>query len=734
MNIKKFNHLLAKSINNGGLSLIDHLLQVKAAAVTIANYLEMDITIAVLGAILHDIGKASTVFQERLKPGFDWTIARPFRHELASLLFISLVDEAIKPQIIEMIVAHHKSIKKDYKGLGILDLQKDYINRDEAFLLHSKDWEIWSKDALGILGCLGFTVREISLQEAKENYYYAVAYCQKLYSNHYGWSPWKGLLMAADIFASSFTKKTEKACSKLFQHPDLTYYNRKGEFHPLSNISSVSEKRHTLVIAPTGSGKTDFLIRRCKGRFFYVLPFQASINAMFLRIKDDLRFHNPDLNIGLLHASSRIQPGITIDEKMLQNKVGATVKVLTPHQIAGIVFGIRGYEAMILDLKGCDVIIDEIHSYNNETKVIVLKIIEMLAHLGCRVHIGSATIPRKLQDNMLEILGRANVYQPKLFNVVLDTFDRHIVHKIPNWIAAQPIIKKAIEEKQKILVICNQVGNAQKVYDELVDTYASIKQLLIHARFARSDRAVKESKLTKNYNNSKKTCIVVSTQVVEVSLDINFDILITESAPLDSLIQRFGRINRERNETTIGKYKPVYVIQPPNNKAAAQPYELDILKRSFAALPDNKLLKERHIQNKIDTVFTNFNISSIDGHSIFSKGEFNIRKLTHAPKSYFLDILNIDTATCIRESQVEKYLALDLSEDEKMNMEIPVHYGTIAGKGLLKIRNIGTAPFIIPDIAYTSEKGIMMNLVTPKNYKPTYYDCFKNRKNIFNRL
>lgn len=735
MKANKYKHILAKSIKNGGVPLHDHLAQVKTAALVIADYLGMDKTIAVLGAILHDIGKASHIFQERLKPDFDWTTARPFRHELASLFFISLVEESIRPQIIEMIVAHHKSIRYDYNGFGILDLNYDCANPEDPFEWHIKGWEIWSKDALGILENLGFKIREIGLQEAKENYYHALTYCQNVYNNNFGWNPWKGLLIAVDVFASSFAEKTEKACTKLFQHPDLKYYNRKSLFHPLSLISTISEKLHTLVIAPTGAGKTDFLIRRCKGRFFYMLPFQASINAMFERIKNDLEDHNPGLNIGLLHGSSRIQTGMAdTEEKMFQDKVGATIKVLTPHQIAGIVFGIRGYEAVILDLKGCDVILDEIHTYNNITKAIVLKIVEVLAYFGCRIHIGTATMPRKLHDKILDILGKDNVQEVKLSNKILDTFDRHIVHKIQNWNAAKPIIEKAINEKQKILIVCNQVKNAQAIYDELIVPHPGVEKMLIHSRFERKDRAIKETDLIKKFNKSNKACIVISTQVVEVSLDINFDVLVTECAPLDSLIQRFGRINRKREKKTIGKYKPVYVIQHSDNASAAKPYELEILKRSFDALPDNKLLKERDLQKKIDSVFEDYEHTDIENHFIFSNGEFNIRELTHVPKSVFLEILEIDSGTCIRESQVEKYLNRQISDEERMNLEIPVQYISIASKGLNKIRNIGTAPFIIPDIAYTREKGLMLNLADPKKYKQTYYDCLQNRQNIFDRL
>jgi len=86
--------------------------------------------------------------------------------------------------------------------------------------------------------------------------------------------------------------------------------------------------------------------------------------------------------------------------------------------------------------------------------------------------------------------------------------------------------------------------------------------MLIHSRFKRGKRSQLESDLKNVYNESPEACLVVSTQVVEVSLDISFDMMITECAPIDALIQRFGRINRKRTQDTIGKFKPIYVITP----------------------------------------------------------------------------------------------------------------------------------------------------------------------------
>lgn len=61
---------------------------------------------------------------------------------------------------------------------------------------------------------------------------------------------------------------------------------------------------------------------------------------------------------------------------------------MTPHRSLSVVFGGKGYEAMVIDLKGCDVILDEIHTYSDVRQAIVLKLVEVLVHLGCRVHIG----------------------------------------------------------------------------------------------------------------------------------------------------------------------------------------------------------------------------------------------------------------------------------------------------------------------------------------------------------
>jgi len=255
-------------------TLHEHLLSVSNVAEKIAIYSNMSPQIARLGAILHDIGKTSTVFQQRLtakkKPD------TPFRHEIASCFFLSLFEREWHPALIEMVIAHHKSVSYDARKKGVLDLEE---NRDDSFGLHSKDWELWKSDALKLLSAFGIAVRNISLEDAQASYDEVVAYCEDAIHER-GYSEWRGLLMAADHFASALSGKTDDYLERIFKQPTLDFYDRQHELYPLSLKNASSGKKHTMVVASTGAGKTDFLFRRCKGRVFYTLPFQASINAM----------------------------------------------------------------------------------------------------------------------------------------------------------------------------------------------------------------------------------------------------------------------------------------------------------------------------------------------------------------------------------------------------------------------------------------------------------------------
>lgn len=707
----EYDHILAKGAQNGNTTLVQHLIDVAQLAEVIAANFGLDVNIARKGAILHDIGKASFLFQQTLKEGYRRTPGFVFRHEIASLFFISLLSEDEKYPIIEMIVAHHKSIYQDVEGKGILDMVE---NDPECVNIHLTEFEYWSKDALAILNKLGFQVKSISRQQAEDSFFEVVDYCE---SKRYGYSQWKGLLIAADHLASALEGKSDSISDRLFIQPDLTYYHlRKNGLYPLSLISSSDKRLHTIVTAPTGAGKTDFLIRRCKGRIFYTLPFQASINAMYERIKCDLKDTNADVR--LLHASSsiKIENGL-IEEKILQRHIGSSVKVLTPHQMASLVFGTKGYEAMILDLKGCDIILDEIHTYSGTIQAIVLKIVEILCNIGCRIHIGTATMPTALYNRLIYILGgKDNVYEVSLPNETLETFNRHLIYKSDSFEALEEVINDAIQEKQKVLIVCNQVKRAQKLFEYFSDRYPHISKMIVHSRFKRGQRSDLENNLRNNFNNTHGPCIVVSTQVVEVSLDISFDLMVTECATIDALIQRFGRINRIRTTETIGKYKPIYVLKPSTEKNDALPYDLDVLQRSYEVLPNGELIQETRLQQLIDKVYPSVMFVNIDLNSVFNDGKWLIKELWHNSKSALLETLDIDSVACIEETDQELYEKT--TAEERSKLEIPVSYRTVRYKGLDKSKT-GTEPFIIPSKAYDNDLGLLIEYAKPDFYDST---------------
>lgn len=684
-------------------SIQDHMEQVSIVAEKIANHLGFDPMIARNGALLHDIGKVHRVFQERLKRPRQ-SYEQPYRHEIASLFFLSAFPSDQKDLLIEMVVSHHKSIRKDVAGLGLLDLEEEsdgYIN------FHLGDWESWSLSAMNILESFNIPFKTIAREEAVENLKYSIRYCNNEYKKK-GVSEWKGLLVGADHFASTLVDGTERYCENFFKKPDLSFYNRKHPLYPLSYVDADSKLAHTIVIASTGAGKTDFLFRRCKGRVFYTLPFQASINAMFRRVADDLDTNNPELDIRVLHSTSKIIKRNNEEEPALQPLIGASVKILTPHQLASILFGLKGYESLLLDLKGCDVILDEVHTYTDVSQAMVLKLVEVLAHIGCRVHIGSATISTTLYQKIMGILN-GNVLEVKLSDEELDSFNRHIVHKVDSFVETEKIIEEAIKRKQKVLIILNRVKSAQETYEFIKEKWIDTPSMLLHSRFKRCDRNSKEKELIgiddngnslNTYNTSDEACIVVATQIVEVSLDISFDLMITECAPLDALIQRFGRINRKRRSDTIGTLKDVYVIAPPDDEQSAKPYDLNLLKKSFDVLEDGVIIHERDLQNKIDKVFDSISFTQIDRYCVFDNG-YIIPKLAHRGKAILFELMEIDSVSCITEQDWFEYDNGDF--EIRLQLEIPTYYYNVSK---LQQSEKGNRPFIIPDSAYCPEYGL----------------------------
>ena len=195
--------LYAKSPEQGGLTLLAHTQQVADVIAVMAVRYGFNRRLARLGALLHDLGKAHDFFQRTVKGEVDETeriTSEPHRHEISSLLFLPLFDKKDWPILIEMVAAHHKSASNDVRNRGVIDLVKRN-GIDVVIQRHAENWEVWSAMVKPIVEHKDFKVkfRPIELEEAKEALLFAYDYCYRM---KYGWSKWRGLLMAADHFAS----------------------------------------------------------------------------------------------------------------------------------------------------------------------------------------------------------------------------------------------------------------------------------------------------------------------------------------------------------------------------------------------------------------------------------------------------------------------------------------------------------------------------------------------------
>jgi CRISPR-associated endonuclease/helicase Cas3 len=166
---------------------------------------------------------------------------------------------------------------------------------------------------------------------------------------------------------------------------------------------------------------------------------------------------------------------------------------------------------------------------------------------------------------------------PQLKSMILsDEYGRLRRHKIDycsDEIVEDFIVRKQdLLRKERTLIIVNTVGRAQKIYLDLKrDLGGSRKIMLVHGDFAYKDRRERENQI----NNAE---ILVSTQVAEVSLDISFDLLITELSPIPSLVQRFGRVNRygaEPDKTNV------FICKPEDDK----PYGFISMNLAYKNLP-----------------------------------------------------------------------------------------------------------------------------------------------------
>src|SRR5947209_3375316 len=279
------------------------------------------------------------------------------------------------------------------------------------------------------------------------------------------------------------------------------------------------------------------------------------------------------------------------------------IKVFSPYQMLKAVYQIKGFEGMLADYTQAAFIFDEIHAYDANRLALILALVKYLReHYGARFFIMSATFPCILRKIMPDILG---IHEPIIAERALfEKFRRHHLQLLDGDLLEEGIagIVSNVRQGKSVLVCCNTVQRAQDMRKALLK-YLPLEQVeLIHSRFTMKDRLEREAAIRSRCEVDvvHNALAVVGTQVVEVSLNIDLDTIYSDPAPLDALVQRFGRINRARRKGIV----PVHVFREPRDGQGI--YTEALVQRTLDVLEmhNDEDIDEAAIGDWLDEIYT----------------------------------------------------------------------------------------------------------------------------------
>jgi CRISPR-associated endonuclease/helicase Cas3 len=570
-------------------------------------------------ALLHDTGKVADGFQAQLaNPAFP--PARPGRaawgerHEVLSLAFVDLLTAAL-PQHERLWVAlgvltHHRPLRPSGaigQGRG-RDLDRYYRGADpDRFHLAFGGRQVRLGLHEELLDWLATRAPEpVRPQPSDAPAAERARTMFKAVTNR-----WQQALPDSEgltaVLLQGAVTMADHLSSAGRQRLDETMPLPAGYLHRLAaagrqpyahQVAVAGQDGHVVLVAPTGAGKTEGMLAwastalaRLPGqpRLFYVLPYLASINAMVRRLADDLGCGVD--RIGVVHGKAAqvllawsAEDGT--DELEAARKARARqqmtrlfnerLRVGTPYQLLrGALLGPK-HASVLLDAANSVFVLDELHAYQPKTFGWLLAALRLWERLGGRVGIASATLADQVLDMVRESLAApiTHVRADPAFAA------RLVRHRL--CLASQDLIdpvsvarvRDTIADGCSVLVVANTVGRAQRLFALLAqdahhrwpdDPHSAV---LLHARFRQQDRQRLEDTLRARYathGSDRRSGLVVSTQVAEVSLDVDFDVAFTDVAPLEALLQRMGRVNR------LGQRPPAEVWVLPVEPAPARP-------------------------------------------------------------------------------------------------------------------------------------------------------------------
>lgn len=583
--------LLAK---DDGTLLREHLFETLREAEKILNEYNVDPLIrkaTLHSSALHDVGKADSRIQEAIKQKAHPKVSHP-------LLTLSLVGKMIMKFIeppydslsIIAIASHHSPFTRKLFMEYDVDASPK-IDQQALFEVKLIISELISSMGIGVFP------PELEIEngvriflKAKENLV-GLSYIEERKLRE-DFIIIQGVLMQADWLASSRRER-----EPIYYPNELVRVDkRRDDLNRFQELASLVTG-DIFITLPTGFGKTEtslFWAKTNKSkRLFYLLPTRTTINAMYKRLRNIWCDQHGDV-VGLWHSRAEFYISkekiekesieSLLDELLMYKYFFNPVNITTPDQLILSLMNYKKYTLKSFPLRDSLVIIDEVHVYDEETLGLITGLVKHLKdNYNVKFCIMSATFPREIKKqfsflNAKDLLPEEEVRKiyRNLSRTTLKVYEEDIFKAIPH------IIHDSLKKK-KVLVVLNTVSRAQKFYldlrEQLNQEYGRIdnmKIMLLHSRFTQRDRIEKEEVLSRRGDYPD---ILVSTQVVNVSLDIDYDTLYTESCYPDELYQRAGRVNRK----SLGGVKPIHVFKP----LGYAPYNEKLIDRAWNIITQN---------------------------------------------------------------------------------------------------------------------------------------------------
>ena len=548
-------------------------------------------------AYFHDIGKATREFQDTIHLGY-----KSYHSLYSASLLADIVDFELSEQewlnLLFLIIITHHSLYNPGIFSAIDETSKYFFNflpeSKKFFYLHNEYYQKTFKEPCPY----EFTYKQINLSQLRRKIDYHLKEDIRHITDKENFRLLYfyvlGILNLADWIASAkFSQKNIPKINYLNIPQKSNFLGKLSEtLKPkVFNIKSfqkslLNTKGNVLVEIPTGEGKTEgsFLwamnnLKNINEKIIYTLPTQTTSNKLFERVRKIFKDFS-----GLVHGSSKLYL-----EDLFSNEDGYINKYLNSELLFSKVFckpftvstidsllkyflNVGKYSIAMLNIIHSLIIIDEVHSYDYKLMGFIKRFLELAREYNIPVCIMSASIPERIKEK----IGITNY--PLIKDSELFKKKSNYIYKVNKFLDEDiNKIKQNYLEGKNILIVRNTVRNS-------IDTYKLLKQagikniVLYNSNFKKNDRVKKENEIYKKLESNNKF-ILVATQVVEISLDINFEVMFTDIAPIDSLIQRFGRVNRQKNEKNPGT---IYIY----GRTEIKPYYDYLLEISFEAIKE----------------------------------------------------------------------------------------------------------------------------------------------------